>query len=113
MATLPAWSSPIREFLGVDVDKVDVGDVDVDKVTWSSPTREFLGSANCYIWVVVILIWWIIEYWDSDERIYILPDMEFVKNFTQPDFQAKNFTPQKRVNCDIFLANQQRKCIKY
>ena len=40
-------------------------------------------------------------------------DMEFVKNFTQPDFQAKNFTPQKRVNCDIFLANQQRKCIKY
>ena len=41
------------------------------------------------------------------------PDMEFVKNFTQPDFQAKNFTPQKCVNCDIFLANQQRKCIKY
>ena len=40
-------------------------------------------------------------------------DMEFVKKFTQPDFQAKNFTPQKRVNCDIFLANQQRKCIKY
>ena len=40
-------------------------------------------------------------------------DMEFVKNFTHPDFQAKNFTPQKRVNCDIFLANQQRKCIKY
>ena len=46
-----------------------------------------------------------IAYWTSD--------MEFVKNFTHPDFQAKNFTPQKRVNCDIFLANQQRKCIKY
>ena len=44
MATLPRWSSPIREFLGVDVDKVDVGDVDVDKVTWSSPIREFLGQ---------------------------------------------------------------------
>ena len=40
-------------------------------------------------------------------------DMEFVKKFTQPVFQAKNFTPQERVNCDIFLANQQRKCIKY
>ena len=26
------------------------------------------------------------------------PDMEFVKNFTQPDFQAKNFTPQKHIN---------------
>ena len=45
--------------------------------------------------------------------ITITADMIFVKNFTQPDFQAKNFTPQKRVNCDIFLANQQRKCIKY
>ena len=32
-------------------------------------------------------------------------DMEFVKNFTHPDFQAKNFTPQKCVICDIFLAN--------
>ena len=42
-----------------------------------------------------------------------LADMKFVQNFTHPDFQAKNFTPQKCVNCDIFLANQQRKCIKY
>ena len=41
------------------------------------------------------------------------PDMIFVKNFTQPDFQAKKFTPEKCVNCDIFLANQQSKCIKY
>ena len=32
-------------------------------------------------------------------------DMIFVKNFTQPDFQAKSFTPQKCVICDIFLAN--------
>ena len=31
-------------------------------------------------------------------------DMEFVKNFTQPDFQAKN-TPQKCLICDIFLVN--------
>ena len=49
----------------------------------------------------------------ESEGTFDWPDMEFVKNFTQPDFQAKNFTPQKRVNCDIFLANQQRKCIKY
>ena len=40
-------------------------------------------------------------------------DMEFVKNFTHPDFQAKSFTPQKCVVCGIFLANLQRKCIKY
>ena len=32
-------------------------------------------------------------------------DMIFVQNFTQPDFQAKSFTPQKCVICDIFLAN--------
>ena len=47
------------------------------------------------------------------QRNALKADMEFVKNITQPDFQAKDFTPQKRVNCDIFLANQQRKCIKY
>ena len=40
--------------------------------------------------------------------LHLLSDMEFVKKITQPDFQAKNFTPQKCVNCDIFLANQQR-----
>ena len=33
------------------------------------------------------------------------PDMEFVKNFTHPDFQAKSFTPQKCVICDSFFAN--------
>ena len=32
-------------------------------------------------------------------------DMEFVKNFTHPDFQAKSFTPQKCVICDSFFAN--------
>ena len=32
-----------------------------------------------------------------------IPDMEFVKNFTHPDFQAKSFTPQKCVICDSFF----------
>ena len=32
-------------------------------------------------------------------------DMEFVKNFTHPDFQAKSFTPQKGVICDSFFTN--------
>ena len=32
-------------------------------------------------------------------------DMIFVQNFTQPDFQAKSFTPQKCVICDIVHAN--------
>ena len=30
-------------------------------------------------------------------------DMIFVQNFTQPDFQAKSFTPQKCVICDSFF----------
>ena len=30
-------------------------------------------------------------------------DMEIVKNFTHPDFQAKSFTPQKCVICDSFF----------
>ena len=32
-------------------------------------------------------------------------DMEFVKNFTHLDFQAKSFTPQKCVICDSFFGN--------
>ena len=31
-------------------------------------------------------------------------DMIFVKKFTLPDFQAKNFTPQKCVICNIVHA---------
>ena len=34
--------------------------------------------------------------------ITITADMIFVKNFTQLDFQAKNFTLRKCVICDIF-----------
>ena len=36
------------------------------------------------------------------QNLVFSADMEYVKNFTKPDFQAKSFTPQK---CDIFLAN--------
>ena len=37
--------------------------------------------------------------------------MEFVKNFTQPDFQAKNFTPQKRVvSGEIYTAGKILHC---
>ena len=64
-----------------------------------------------YEWLVVS--YQISERQTGEEKICSGADMEYVKNFTQPDFQAKNFTPQKCVNCDIFLANQQRKCIKY
>ena len=31
-----------------------------------------------------------------------MPDMEFVKNFTPPDFQAKNFTPSISPNFNSF-----------
>ena len=40
-----------------------------------------------------------------------MPDMIFVQKFTQPDFQATSFTPQKCVIYDIFLANWPCKCI--
>ena len=36
---------------------------------------------------------------------YLSTDMIFVKKFTQPDFQAKSFTPQKCIISDIFFAN--------
>ena len=58
---------------------------------------------------------WLLCYWCYPDTSHIsstpfgeaakYSDMIFVKNFTQPDFQAKSFTPQKCVICDIFLAN--------
>ena len=48
------------------------------------------------------MIWW----WLDDDHTYDdQTDMIFVQNFTQPDFQAKSFAPQKCVIYDIFLAN--------
>ena len=41
----------------------------------------------------------------SAEMLTLKSDMEFVKNFAHPDFQAKSFTPQKCVICDSFFGN--------
>ena len=43
--------------------------------------------------------------WLKKNVTLVMSDMEFVKNFTHPDFRAKSFTPQKCVICDFFLAN--------
>ena len=43
--------------------------------------------------------------WEKDNFGVLEADMIFVENFTQPDFQAKSFTQQKWVICEIFLAN--------
>ena len=37
------------------------------------------------------------------------PDMEFVPNFTLPDFQAKNFTPPISPNFNSFSKKKQKK----
>ena len=44
---------------------------------------------------MVIMIMTMVRRWGAD--------MIFVQNFTLPDFQAKSFTPQKSVICDIFF----------
>ena len=36
-------------------------------------------------------------------------DMEFVQNFTRPDFQAKNFTPSISPNFNSFSKKKQKK----
>ena len=36
-------------------------------------------------------------------------DMEFVQNFTPPDFQVKNFTPSISPNFDGFSKKKQKK----
>ena len=39
-------------------------------------------------------------------------DMAFVKNFTPPDFQAKNFTPSISLNFNSFSDKNTKKCVK-
>ena len=39
-------------------------------------------------------------------------DMEFVKNFTPPDFQAKNFTPSISPNFNSFSKKKHKKWVK-
>ena len=38
--------------------------------------------------------------------------MEFVKNFTTPDFQAKNFTPSISLNFNSFSKKKYKKWVK-
>ena len=38
--------------------------------------------------------------------------MEFVKNFTPPDFQAKNFTPSISPNFNSFSKKKHKKWVK-
>ena len=40
------------------------------------------------------------------------PDMEFVQNFTPPEFQAKNFTPSISPNLNSFSKRKHKKWVK-
>ena len=40
------------------------------------------------------------------------PDMEFVQNFTPPDFQVKNFTPPISPNFNSFSKKKHKKLVK-
>ena len=42
----------------------------------------------------------------------LLPDMEFVQNFTPPDFQVKNFTPSISPNFNSFSKKTHKKRVK-
>ena len=71
----------------------DVNEVPQGQLWKTSPVKE--DDYNAYYRYQ--------EDWQNASRHE--PDMEFVKNFTHPDFQAKSFTPQKCVICDSFFGN--------
>ena len=50
--------------------------------------------------------------WDLFAKIGIQPDMEFVQNFTPPDFQVKNFTPPISPNFNSFSKKKHKKLVK-
>ena len=80
------------------------------------PVRQVAGPENAAIQNLASMVWYGYD-WDcrlaplghtnfrAATEVSFIPDMKFVKNFTRPDFQAKSFTPQKCVICNIFLAN--------
>ena len=42
-------------------------------------------------------------------QLHLLPDMEFVQNFTPPDFRAKHFTPSVSPNFNSFSKKKHKK----
>ena len=50
------------------------------------------------VWREVGHVWQQSKLWQT---CHLSADMKFVQNSQVPDFEAKNFTPQKCVNCDI------------
>ena len=42
-------------------------------------------------------------------KYMFIADMEFVQNFTPPDFQAKNFTPSNSPNFNSFSKKKHKK----
>ena len=48
----------------------------------------------------------------SSNKCRTWPDMEFVQNFTPPDFQAKNFTPPISPNFNSFSKKKHKKLVK-
>ena len=46
---------------------------------------------------------------EKREEACLRPDMEFVQNFTPPDFQAKNFTPSISPNFNSFSKKKHKK----
>ena len=46
---------------------------------------------------------------NRSNKATVLSDMEFVQNFTPPDFQAKNFTPSISPNFNSFSKKKHKK----
>ena len=53
---------------------------------------------------------WYLDRWHLGNRVDT--DMKFVKNFTPPDFQAKNFTPSISPNFNSFSDKNTKKWVK-
>ena len=45
----------------------------------------------------------------ASSKLMIMADMRFVKNFTPPDFQAKNVTPSISLNFNSFSDKNTKK----
>ena len=74
----------------------------IDEQTFVTRLGGSVSSGRTLLWILVGLLG---TFQARLEKVSLKEgqaDMIFVKNFTQPDFQPKNFTPVKCGTCDLF-----------
>ena len=73
---------------------------------------KYKGKTKCHLLLLLKKSPFLLSKKWSWSGVWVRADMEFVKNFTPPDFQAKNFTPSISPNFNSFSDKNTKKWVK-